>query len=68
MRTNYHVMTRRSYEADAKRIEPANDLIDLFPYNRESWRADSSKAKRRQRRYKKHLTNYLIKMDYPDNQ
>ena len=43
-------MTRRSYEADAEHIETANDLDDLGHDKREGWRANSSKARRRQRR------------------
>ena len=47
------VMTRRTYEADAEHIETADDLDDLVHDKREGWRANSSKARRRQRRYKK---------------
>ena len=57
-------MTRRTYEADAEHIETADDLDDLVQDKREGWRANSSKARRRQRRYKKQLTNKLLLMDY----
>ena len=57
-------MTRRTYEADAEHIETADDLDDLVQDKREGWRATSSKARRRQRRYKKRLTHELLKMDY----
>jgi hypothetical protein len=56
-------MTRRTYEADAERIETADDLDDLVHDKREGWRANSNKARRRQRRYKKRLTNGLLRMD-----
>ena len=59
-------MTRRTYEADAEHIETADDLDDLVHDKREGWRANSSKARRRQRRYKKRLTNELLRMDYLD--
>ena len=57
-------MTRRTYEADAEHIETADDLDDLVHDKREGWRANSSKARRRQRRYKKRLTNELLRIDY----
>ena len=60
-------MTRRTYETDANRIEIADDLYDLVHDKREGWRANSSKARRRQRRYKKHLIHELLKMDYSDD-
>ena len=62
------VMTRRTYEADAEHIETADDLDDLVQDKREGWRANSSKARRRQRRYKKRLTHELLKMDYSDDE
>ena len=61
-------MTRRTYEADAERIETADDLDDLVHDKREGWRANSSKARRRQRRDKKRLTNELLRMDYSDDE
>ena len=61
-------MIRRTYEAEAERIETADDLGDLVHYKREGWRANSSKARRRQRRYKKRLTNELLRMDYSDDE
>ena len=68
LRTNHTVMTRRTYEADAEHIETADDLDDLVHDKREGWRANSSKARRRQRRYKKRLTNELLRMDYSDDE
>ncbi len=67
MRTNSLVMTRCTYEADAEHIETADDLDDLVQGKREDWRANSSKARRRRRRYKKRLTNDLLRMDYSDD-
>ena len=46
-------MSRRTYENDADRIEFASDLEKLVKDKRENWRANSSKANQRQRRYKK---------------
>ena len=57
-------MARRTYGADAEYIETADDLDDLVQDKRESWRANSSKARRRQRRYKKRVTHELIRNDY----
>ena len=59
-------MTRRKYEADADNIETADDLDDLVQDKRVGWRANSSKARRRQRRYEKRLTNELLRMDHLD--
>ena len=68
MYTKYYVMTRRTYEADAEHIETVDDLDDLVQDKRKGWRANSSKARRRQRRYKKRLTNELLRMDYSDDE
>ena len=57
-------MVRRTYEADAIKIEDVDDLDDLVADKREAWRATSDKARRRQRRYKKRLTNRLVRQDY----
>ncbi len=57
-------MVRRTYESDATKIEDVDDLDDLVADKREAWRATSDKARRRQRRYKKRLTNRLVKRDY----
>tara|TARA_B100000963_G_scaffold48435_1_gene36677 strand:- start:918 stop:1082 length:165 start_codon:yes stop_codon:yes gene_type:complete len=54
-------MVRRTYESDAVKIEDADDLDDLVADKREAWRATSDKARRRQRRYKKRLTNRLVR-------
>ena len=61
-------MTRRTYAADAEHIETADDLDDLLQDKREGWKANSSKARRSQRRYKKRLTNELLRTDYLDEE
>lgn len=56
-------MSKRTYEKDGLKIEIARDLDDLVVDKRESWRANSSKANQRQRRYKKRLTKQIIQKD-----
>ena len=56
-------MVRRTYETDATKIEDLDDLDDLVADKREAWRATSDNARRRQRRYKKRLTNRLLRQD-----
>ena len=56
-------MARRTREADAELIETVDDLEELVQDKRQSWRANASKARRRQRRYKNRLTNELSRMD-----
>ena len=56
-------MVRRTYESDAELIETVDDLEELVQDKRRSWRANSSKARRRQRRYKNRLTHELTRMD-----
>ena len=57
-------MVRRNYETDATKIEDVDDLDDIVADKREAWRATSDNARRRQRRYKKRLTNRLVRQDY----
>ena len=57
-------MVRRTYESDAAKIEDVDDLDDLVADKRETRRATSNKARRRQRRYKKRLTNRLVRQYY----
>ena len=56
-------MVRRTYESDAVKIETVDDIDELVADKREAWRATSDKARRRQRRYKKRLTNRLLRQD-----
>ena len=53
-------MPRRTYEADGRRVEVADDLDDLVSDKREGWRATPAKARRRQRRYGKRLTKTIL--------
>ena len=50
-------MSRRTYESDGLNIETADDVDELVADKRQGWRANVAKARRRQRRYKKRLTN-----------
>tara|TARA_A200000113_G_scaffold195387_1_gene185877 strand:+ start:203 stop:394 length:192 start_codon:yes stop_codon:yes gene_type:complete len=61
-------MVRRTYEADAAKIEDVDDLDDLVADKREAWRATSDKARCRLRRYKKRLTNRLVRQDCFEDQ
>ena len=56
-------MARRTREADAELIATVDDLEELVQDKRQSWRANSIKARRRQRRYKNRLTNELVRID-----
>ena len=60
-------MVRRTYETDADKIEYVDDLDDLVTDKREAWRATTDNARRRQRRYKKRLTNRLVRQHYFDD-
>ena len=55
-------MTRRTYEKDAQNIEFADDLNKIIKDKRVCWRANSSKARRRQRRYENRLTKELLEI------
>ena len=61
-------MVRRTYKSDADKIEYVDDLDYLVADKREAWRATSDNARRRQRRYKKRLTNRLVKQDYYEDE
>ena len=61
-------MVRRTYETDAVKIESVNDIDELVADKREAWRATSDKARRRQRGYKKRLTNRLVRQEYFEDQ
>ena len=61
-------MVRRTYESDAAKIESVDDIDKLVTDKREVWRANFDKARRRQRRYKKRLTNRLIWQDYYEDE
>ncbi len=54
-------MPRRTHLEDAEQIETADDLEDIVSDKREGWRQASANARRRQRRYKKKLTNEVLR-------
>tara|TARA_Y100000746_G_scaffold22425_1_gene17267 strand:+ start:48 stop:242 length:195 start_codon:yes stop_codon:yes gene_type:complete len=56
-------MVRRTREADAELVETVDDLEELVQDKRQNWRANSVKARRRQRRYKNRLTQELMRVD-----
>ena len=49
-------MTKRTTYKDIQNINYASDLEEFVVDKRECWRANSAKARRRQRRYKNLLT------------
>ena len=55
-------MPRRTYKKDAQHIDFAYDLDEIVKDKREGWRANSSKANQRQRRYKERLTKQLLQI------
>lgn len=57
-------MPRRTYERDGLHIERAEDVDELVSDKRAGWRASPAKARRRQRRYKKRLTNEILNVGY----
>ena len=54
-------MTKRTYEIDADNIEVAQDFEEVVKDKRESWRANITKRRQRQRRYKKRIMKQLLK-------
>ena len=54
-------MPKRTSPTDADRIEVADDLQDIVHDKREGWRANATKARRRQRRYTGLLTRQLLR-------
>ena len=54
-------MTKRTYEIDADTIEVAQNFEEVVKDKRENWRANITKSRQRQRRYKKRLTKQLLK-------
>tara|TARA_B100000683_G_scaffold92423_1_gene91341 strand:- start:22 stop:213 length:192 start_codon:yes stop_codon:yes gene_type:complete len=57
-------MVWQTYGSDAAKIKDVDDLDELVADKREAWRATSDNARRRQCRYKKRLTNRLVRQDY----
>tara|TARA_A100001011_G_C13913093_1_gene675895 strand:- start:316 stop:489 length:174 start_codon:yes stop_codon:yes gene_type:complete len=54
-------MAKRTYEIDADDVEIAQDFEEVVKDKREHWRANITKSRQRQRRYKKRLTKQLLK-------
>ena len=54
-------LTSNWYEIDANNIEVARDFEEIVKDKREHWRANITKSRQRQRRYKKRLTKQLLK-------
>ncbi|MEO0665348.1 MAG: hypothetical protein AAFY97_06390 [Pseudomonadota bacterium] len=55
-------MAKRTSPKDARRVETADDLDEVVTDKREGWRATAAKARRRQRRYKKKLTDEIARL------
>lgn len=53
-------MPKRTYENSAYEVSQATDIEKLVNDKREHWRASTSKANQRQRRYKKRITKQLL--------
>jgi|TARA_A200000113_G_scaffold187042_1_gene174361 hypothetical protein len=53
-------MPKRTYENSAYEVSQATDIEKLVNDKREQWRASTSKANQRQRRYKKRITKQLL--------
>ncbi|MEM6305117.1 MAG: hypothetical protein AAF744_10365 [Pseudomonadota bacterium] len=55
-------MPKRTSLEDAARVENADDLDEYVRDKREGWRATAAKARRRQRRYKKRMTDEIARL------
>ena len=55
-------MPKRTSLHDAKWVETADDLDDVVQDKREGWRATPAKARRRQRRYTKRMTDEIARL------
>ena len=53
-------MPKRTYENCAYEVSQATDIEKLVNDKREHWRASTSKANQRQRRYKKRIAKQLL--------
>ena len=53
-------MPKRTYENSAYEVLQATDIQKLVNDKGEHWRASTSKANQRQRRYKKRITKQLL--------
>ena len=57
---NFTILPKRTYENSAYEVSQATDIEELVNDKREQWRASTSKANQRQRRYKKRITKQLL--------
>ncbi len=55
-------MVKRTYPAAAGTVIDVADMDDVVQDKREGWRASTSKARRRDRRYKNLLTREILKI------
>lgn len=53
-------MSRRTSPKDATKVHFADDMDNIVIDKRSKWRANAAKARRRQRRYKRLLTNEIF--------
>ena len=53
-------MPKRTYENSAYEVSQGADIENLVNDKRKHWRASTSKANQRQRRYKKRITKQLL--------
>ncbi|MCC1493482.1 hypothetical protein [Cognatishimia sp. F0-27] len=60
-------MPKRTSPKDAAKVETVDDLEEIVSDKREGWRANAAKARRRQRRYKKRLTDELVRLVHHDD-
>ncbi|MEM9880068.1 MAG: hypothetical protein AAF862_12410 [Pseudomonadota bacterium] len=59
-------MPKRTSLNDADHVEIANDLDALVQDKRAGWRASPAKARRRQRRYMKRMTDQIARLSTDD--
>ncbi len=53
-------MSKRTSPKDAKNVNVANDIDNIVVDKRDQWRANAAKARRRQRRYKRLITQEIL--------
>ena len=59
-------MPKRTSLKDANRVESADDRDEVVQDKREGWRATAAKARRRQRRYTKRMTDEIARLARDD--
>jgi len=53
-------MSKRTSPKDAANVNFANDIDDIVIDKRSQWRVNAAKARRRQRRYKRLITQEIL--------